>query len=456
MGFSKLFLCSLIFIVCILNLSIHSVAYVSINNITLLGDAYFQENGRICLTPYAPSPSPSPSSSIGVGRALYNHPIRFLDHKSLSAASFRTSFTFFITPSPSSSFTSPIFGDSLSLSLTSNVLEDGNGVSKYNKKKGKFFSIEFDIDSNYIRIDINSIVSFALVDLNSVGLDLRNGREATIWFEYLSSRKMVKLWLSNTKSRTIWPILESRVDISEHLEEFMFVGFTALNAKVGSARHIVYQWGLRTYWSDASLKSERICYMCAVEDRWVEEEELVTESKELLMIIAIVLLFLWGFVCVVRRNKRGAVNEVKRSRKRHSKPSNRVVTKPSNNKHLKFDPPTKVEEADKRAELEKHEHLTECEKNRKTKLHTWMSAFSVHEKAKQATLEAVKAHLVSEKQATLDSLTTELFAYESDSRRDRRQLFSEINAMKGEFSDLEKDLKRLKGKLEKKKSPYLK
>ncbi|KAI3836914.1 hypothetical protein MKW98_005247, partial [Papaver atlanticum] len=137
MGFSKLFFCSLIFIVCILNLPIHSIAYASINNITLLGDVYFQENGRICLTPY--SPSPSPSSSIGVGRALYNHPIRFLDASMNSNASFICRFSFYITPVSDSSSSPPL-----------------------------------DISDNHIGIDINSVMSFASVDSTSMGFDLKN------------------------------------------------------------------------------------------------------------------------------------------------------------------------------------------------------------------------------------------------------------------------------------------
>ncbi|KAI3926662.1 hypothetical protein MKW98_014309 [Papaver atlanticum] len=286
MGFSKLFLRSLIFIVCILNLSIHSVAYVSINNITLLGDAYFQENGRICLTPYSPSPSPSPSSSIGVGRALYNHPIRFLDPSTNSNASFICRFSFYITPLSDSSSSPPLFGDGLTFIITSYPETVGNrngymGLSNGNsqEKSGVYIAVEFDtsfdpsledISDNHVGIDINSVMSFASVDSTSMGFDLKNGKRTTVWIESIDSKKMVKVWLSYTKSRTIRPILASHIDLSMYLEEFMFIGFSASNGK-GSAQHVVEKWRFRTYGSLPSINSfdtrvEGGCVMCGPDD----------------------------------------------------------------------------------------------------------------------------------------------------------------------------------------------
>lgn len=288
MGFSKLFFCSLIFIVCISSLSIHSVAYVSINNITLLGDAYFQENGRICLTPYSPSPSPSPSSSIGVGRALYNHPIRFLDPSTNSNASFICRFSFYITAfsDSSSSSSPPLFGDGLTFIITSKkyILGSGFGYMGLSNETsqeegGMYIAVEFDtsfdpslddISDNHIGIDINSARSFASVDSTSMGFDLKNGKRTTVWIEYIDSKKMVKVWLSYTKSRTIRPILATHIDLSMYLEEFMFIGFSASNGK-GSAQHVVEKWRFRTYGFIPSVNSfdtrvEGGCFMCVPDD----------------------------------------------------------------------------------------------------------------------------------------------------------------------------------------------
>ncbi|XP_026450531.1 L-type lectin-domain containing receptor kinase S.6-like [Papaver somniferum] len=282
MGFSKLFFCSLIFIVCISSLPIHSVAYVSINNITLLGDAYFQENGRICLTPY--SPSPSPSSSIGVGRALYNHPIRFLDPSTNSNASFICRFSFYITAfsDSSSSSSPPLFGDGLTFIITSKkyILGSGFGYMGLSNETsqeegGMYIAVEFDtsfdpslddISDNHIGIDINSARSFASVDSTSMGFDLKNGKRTTVWIEYIDSKKMVKVWLSYTKSRTIRPILATHIDLSMYLEEFMFIGFSASNGK-GSAQHVVEKWRFRTYGFPHSVNCfEGGCFMCVPDD----------------------------------------------------------------------------------------------------------------------------------------------------------------------------------------------
>ncbi|XP_026439654.1 L-type lectin-domain containing receptor kinase S.6-like [Papaver somniferum] len=209
MGFSKLFFCSLIFILCVLNLSIHSIAYASSNNITR--DAYFQENGRICLTPYSPSQSPSPSSSIGEGRALHNHPIRFLDPCTNSNASFICRFSFYITSFSGSSSSSPL-----------------------------------DISDDHIGVDINSVMSFTPVDSTLMGFDSKNGKRKTVWIEYIDSKKMVKVWVSYTKSRTIRPILATHIDLSMCLDGFMFIGFSASNGE-GSAQLVVAKWRFRTY-----------------------------------------------------------------------------------------------------------------------------------------------------------------------------------------------------------------
>ncbi|KAI3921803.1 hypothetical protein MKX01_005492 [Papaver californicum] len=281
MGFSKSFFCSLIFILCILNLSIHSVAYVSINNITLLGDAYFQENGRICLTSSSP-----PSSSIGVGRALYSHPIRFLDPSTNSNASFISRFSFYVTPFSDSPSSPTLFGDGLTFIITSNPYTVGNGFgymglsNQTSQEDGMYIAVEFDtsfdpnledISDNHIGIDINSVISFASVDSTSMGFDLKNGKRTTVWVEYIDSKKMVKVWLSYTKSRTIRPILATHIDLSMYLEEFMFIGFSASNGKGGSAQHVVEKWRFRTYGFLPSTNSfdtrvEGGCFMCVPDD----------------------------------------------------------------------------------------------------------------------------------------------------------------------------------------------
>ncbi|KAI3913355.1 hypothetical protein MKW92_030623 [Papaver armeniacum] len=311
MGFSKLFFCSFIFIVCISNLSIHSVAYVSINKITLLGDAYFQENGRICLTPYSPSPSPSPSSSIGVGRDVYNHPIRFLDPSTNSNASFICSFSFYITPFSDSSSSPPLFRDGLTFIITSKkyILGSGFGYMGLSNETsqeegGVYIAVEFDTSFD-LRIDINSVMSFASVDSTSMGFDLKNGKRMTVWIEYIDSKKMVEVWLRNTKSRTNGPILATHIDLSMYLEEFMFIGFSASNGK-GSTQHVVEKRRFRTYGFLPSTNSfdtrvEDGCFMCVTDDV-VKNGSAGSPSNEIAFLV-LVLVVIWGISWFFTREK---------------------------------------------------------------------------------------------------------------------------------------------------------
>ncbi|KAI3926619.1 hypothetical protein MKW98_014266 [Papaver atlanticum] len=152
-----------------------------------------------------------------------------------------------------------------------------NGNSQ--EKSGVYIAVEFDtsfdpsledISDNHIGIDINSVMSFASVDSTSMGFDLKNGKRTTVWIEYIDSKKMVKVWLSYTKSRTIRPILASHIDLSMYLEEFMFIGFSASNGK-GSAQQVVEKWRFGTYGSLPSINSfdtrvEGGCVMCGPDD----------------------------------------------------------------------------------------------------------------------------------------------------------------------------------------------
>ncbi|KAI3987831.1 hypothetical protein MKX01_020945 [Papaver californicum] len=272
MGLSKSFFCSLVFILCILNLSIHSVAYVSINNITLLGDAYFQENGRICLTS-----SSSPSSSIG--------------------------FSFYVTPFSDSSSSPPLFGDGLTFITTSNPYTVGNGFgymglsNQTSQEDGMYIAVEFDT-----RIDINSVMSFASVDSTSMCFDLKNGKRTT----------MVDVWLSYTKSRTIRPILATHIDLSMYLEEFMFIGFSASNGKGGSAQHVVEKWRFRTYGFLPSTNSvgttiEGGCFMCVPDDVVLNDTAELPSKRSKKSELALgfggaaflvsVLVVIWGISC---------------------------------------------------------------------------------------------------------------------------------------------------------------
>ena len=91
----------------------------------------------------------------------------------------------------------------------------------------------------------------AVVDAASKDIDLKSGREFSVWIEYRSSEKLIQVWVGhNSRVKPVSPFLEEQIDVLAKFEEFMYVGFTASNGN-GSAIHSVNQWRFRTF--DASL-----------------------------------------------------------------------------------------------------------------------------------------------------------------------------------------------------------
>ncbi|KAJ6412537.1 hypothetical protein OIU84_005566 [Salix udensis] len=244
-----------------------SVSFLPARNVTLYGDAHLKNNAISLTQQHACPASSSSSSSNGVGKALYLYPIRFLDPINNTTASFFCRFSFSIVRSPLCSF-----GDGMAFLITSNA--DSFSLSKgYMGLSGpalnpqdSFIAVEFDtssdsslgdINSNHIGIDVNSIVSFAAIDAESVGIDLQSGRQITAWIEYSDSSKLIQVWASYLQVRPQSPILVAQVDLSEHFKEYMHVGFSASNGQ-GSAIHIVDQWRFKTYATLSSVTPKDI------------------------------------------------------------------------------------------------------------------------------------------------------------------------------------------------------
>ncbi|KAI3832329.1 hypothetical protein MKX03_028081 [Papaver bracteatum] len=310
MGSLKSFLCSLTIIILILDSSYHSLSdNNSIKNITFLGDAYVQENGRICLTSYS---LPSTSSSAGVGRAIYKNPIRFKNSSPKSTASFSSKFTFTIIPNSLAS--PPRFGDGLTFLITSNPHIIGNGFgfmglsNKSSQEQGIYIAVEFDtsfdsnledLSDNHIGIDTNSVISYPAVDSTAMGFDLKNGKRNTAWIEYLDTEKLIKVWLSyDTQAKPIRPIISTRMDLSGYIDELMYIGFTASNGEIGSAKHLIDNWEFKTVFPPFDSVHTRVQGGC------IENGHVST----LLLEVAVVLILIIGAIIVrsVKAILRGA------------------------------------------------------------------------------------------------------------------------------------------------------
>lgn len=252
------------------------------NNVTLYGDANFQNNA-ISLTQQVTcisSSSSSSSPSTGIGRALYVYPIRFLDPKTNTTASFSCRFSFSIIPSPLCAF-----GDGFAFLITSNAdsFSNDNGYmglpGPVLSPQDSFFAVEFDtsfdpslgdINGNHIGIDVSSVISFVSVDALSRGIDLKSGRHITTWIEYRDSLKLIRVWAGYSQIRPPSPLIIAQIDLSKQFKDYMHVGFSAANGQ-GSAIYTVDRWRFKTFESYPSgnpidVIDEGDCLMCYPED----------------------------------------------------------------------------------------------------------------------------------------------------------------------------------------------
>ncbi|XP_028184943.1 L-type lectin-domain containing receptor kinase S.6 [Glycine soja] len=238
------------------------------DNLTLYGDAFFTRNAITLTTQH------SKCSSSSIGRAFFIYPVRFLDPQTNSTASFSCRFSFSILSSPSCPS-----ADGLAFLIASSThfptLSSGY-MGLPSSSFSSFFAVEFDtafhpflgdINDNHVAVDVNSLASsFASVDAASRGVDLKSGKIITAWVEYRHAMRMVRVWIGYSSTRPPTPILATQIDLSERLEDFMHVGFTASNGE-GSSVHLVHHWQFKTFGYDDDSRSmdvveEGDCFLC--------------------------------------------------------------------------------------------------------------------------------------------------------------------------------------------------
>ncbi|XP_052190550.1 L-type lectin-domain containing receptor kinase S.6 [Diospyros lotus] len=252
-------------------------------NVTLSGDAHFTNNSITltqelnCISSHSNFPPP-----FGIGRAFYVLPIRFLDSSTNATASFSCRFSFQIIPS---SFCP--FGDGLAFFITSDPDSVGlSGGSMGLPEQDSYLAVEFDtsfnpslgdINDNHVGIDVNTVESLYSIDLFQKGISLKSGKQITAWIEYIDSEKVIRVWLGYSKLKPRTPLLVAPIDLSNHFEEFMHIGFSASN-RGGSAIHLVEGWRFKAYGLVPSVMSMETveagdCVVCLPEDSVDEKGE---------------------------------------------------------------------------------------------------------------------------------------------------------------------------------------
>ncbi|KAM6559860.1 hypothetical protein CsatA_029099 [Cannabis sativa] len=271
------FVWMMIFVISFSNLHFPTFSH-SPNNLTLFGDAFFS-NASIVLTQELNSCSSSSLASFnGVGGALYADPVRFVDSQTNDTASFSSVFSFSITPSP---FCSP--GDGISFLIA----PDQDSFSSFKGHIGlprpfvvedPFFAVEYDtsfdpllgdVNGNHIGVDLNSVVSVSSVDLTPKGVNLKSGKTIKTWIEYRNPIKMIRIWVGYSAVRPTNPVLVARLDLSQILKEYMYVGFSSSNGQ-GSSLHVLDKWRFKIYHGSFTIPLDIVeegdCFVCSPDD----------------------------------------------------------------------------------------------------------------------------------------------------------------------------------------------
>ncbi|KAG6697433.1 hypothetical protein I3842_09G198500 [Carya illinoinensis] len=130
------------------------------------------------------------------------------------------------------------------------------------------FAVEFDtvqdlefedIDNNHVGVDINSLQSNAsaaaayfINDSTKQDLNLKSGSAILAWIDYNSAENVLNVSVSPFSSKPSKPLLSLKVDLSQILQEFMFVGFSASTGLLASS-HSILGWSFKINGKEAAL-----------------------------------------------------------------------------------------------------------------------------------------------------------------------------------------------------------
>ncbi|KAK2658000.1 hypothetical protein Ddye_011052 [Dipteronia dyeriana] len=201
---------------------------LTLSSLKLLGDAHWN-NGTVRLTRDLPVPNS------GAGKVLYSKPVSFRHPETHAPASFSTFFSFSVTNlNPSSiggglAFVISPDDDTVGSAGGSLGLLDEGGLAM------GFVAVEFDtlmdvefkdINGNHVGLDLNSMVSSQVGDLDAINIDLKSGDTVNSWIEYDALSRVFNISVSYSNLRPKEPTLSYSLDLDQYVNDFMYVGFS--------------------------------------------------------------------------------------------------------------------------------------------------------------------------------------------------------------------------------------
>lgn len=224
---------------------------MTLSSLKLLGDAHLN-NGSVSLTRDLPVPNS------GAGRAFYSRPVKFRRPGTNSPASFTTFFSFSITNlNPSS------IGGGLAFIISPD--DDSNGaaggfIGLSQGSNPGFVAVEFDtlmdvefkdINGNHVGLDLGSMVSTHVSDLDSINVDLKSGDLINAWIEYSGSTQIFSISISYSNVKPKEPLLSFSFDLDEFVGDEMYVGFTG-STQGSTETHSIEWWSFSSSFESSS------------------------------------------------------------------------------------------------------------------------------------------------------------------------------------------------------------
>ncbi|XP_015578513.3 L-type lectin-domain containing receptor kinase VIII.1 [Ricinus communis] len=228
---------------------------LTLSNLKLLGDAHLN-NGSVRLTRDLPVPNS------GAGKVLYSKPIPFRQPETRSITSFSTFFSFSVTNlNPSSiggGLAFVISPDSEAIGAAGACLgllnSDGLGSGFVALEFDTLMDVEFkDINGNHVGLDLNSMVSTQMADLDAVSIDLKSGDLVNVWIEYDGTNRAINVSVSYSNLKPKESVLSLSLDLDQYVNDFMYVGFSG--STQGSTEIHSIEWWSFTSSFDSSFGS---------------------------------------------------------------------------------------------------------------------------------------------------------------------------------------------------------
>nr|XP_043639422.1 L-type lectin-domain containing receptor kinase VIII.2-like [Erigeron canadensis] len=218
-------------------------------NFKFLGDAHMLNNTfRLTRDLIVPNSS--------AGRVLYSKPIRFCQLGNPNPTSFATHFSFSILElNPNSiggGFAFVISPDDRSVGAADGFLgiPAGSVAVEFDTVKDMEFK---DINGNHVGLDVNSMVSLRATNLDLVNVDIKSGKLIHSWVEYSGSNHQLRVYISDSKTKPKSLVLSVTIDLSQYVNEFMFVGFSG-STQGSTEVHSVEYWIFTSAFDDPNTE----------------------------------------------------------------------------------------------------------------------------------------------------------------------------------------------------------